>query len=68
MLSFWLLLSTGKSHLGLGQFVTDSEGLVTILFGLLLARIRLLVVMPGLEWLVLVVPQSLPSFSDWVGF
>ena len=61
VLSSWLSLSTGKSLLGLRLFATSCGRLGTSLFGLLHARIRLLVVM--LEWglLVLVVPPTLPT-------
>ena len=63
VLSSWRSLSTGQSFLGLGQFVISSVGLGISRSGLLLAKIRLLVVM--LVWelsVLLVLPLLSPPF------
>ena len=72
------LLQVIESHwLGCGRWGTSLGSLVISLFGLLLARIRLLVVMLGLGWFVLVVPPllfpplsllSVRSFSGWARY
>ena len=54
--------------LELGQFVTNSVGLVISLFGLRLARIKLLMVMLGLGWLVLLVPPCLSHLLSLLSF
>ena len=75
MLSSWLSLSTCQSLPGLGQFVISFELLGFTLSGLLLAKIRFLVVMLVWEWSVLVVlpfsasSVATPEFLDfyWLG-
>ena len=67
-----LALDSCAQFLGIADHRLIPSRAVIILFGLLLARIRLLVFMLGLAWLVWVVPPhllsllSFRSFSCWV--